>query len=102
MPAVVRSNCVVWAVRRRIELGHAHRAAGRPTGREPALRIRGSRLEPREIAGVKVPHFEVEHFADGQWVREGWVPLDSRPLRGLGLLRALWADGEIVREVLTC
>lgn len=100
MSAVVRSNCMVWAIKRRIELGRAHRAAGRPIGREPALRIRGSRLEPREIAGVKVPHFEVEYFDGARWVREGWAPLDKRPLPWCRLWRALWTDGEIVKETL--
>lgn len=96
MAAVVRSNCLVWAAQRRLELGRAWVAAGRPIGAEPALRVRCSRLEPRAVAGVKVPHFEVEHWTGTQWVREGWVPIDKRPLRGWGLLRGLWADGEIV------
>lgn len=100
MAAVVRSNCFLWACWRRWQLGREYRAAGRPVGYSPAFRARCSYMEPREIAGIKVPHFEVEHFADGQWLREGWVPLDKRPLRGLGLLRGLWADGEIVREVI--
>lgn len=99
--AVVRGNCIVWAIRRRFELERAYRAAGRPAGYSPAIRIRGSYLEPRQILGVKVSHWEVEHWTGAHWVREGWAPLDSRPLRGIGLLRALWTDGEIVREVLS-
>ena len=97
---VVRGNCVLWALARYSWLRREWRAAGRPIGQEPALRIRNSRLEPREIARVKVPHFEVEHFSGGRWVREGWAPLDKRPLPWWHLWRALWGDGEIVREVL--
>lgn len=100
MAAVVRSNCFFWALWRRWQLGRAYRAAGRPVGYSPALRARCSYMEPREIAGIKVPHFEVEHWDGQRWVREGWVPLDKRPLHGWRLVKALWARGEIVIEVL--
>lgn len=65
MPAIVRSNCIVWAVRRYAVLVRAWWAAGRRPGCDPVLRIRPSRLEPR-----KAPHFAVEHCDGSRWVRE--------------------------------
>lgn len=47
MTTVTRSNCIVWACLRRIQLGREYAAAGRPVGYSPAIRIRGSNLEPR-------------------------------------------------------
>lgn len=95
MQSIVRSNCIVWAVRRYTVLVRARWVSGRRQGCEPALRIRPSRLEPR-----KAPHFAVEHFDGTRWMREGWKPLDKRPLPWWCLWRALWADGEIVRETI--
>lgn len=93
--AIVRSNCFAWAVCRYARLVRAWWRDGREIGREPALRIRCSRLQPR-----KVPHFAVEHCGPTGWVREEWVPLDATPLPWWLLWRALWTDGAVMVEVL--
>ena len=97
---VVRGNCVLWALARRRALRRTWKAAGSPVGLEPALHIRTSWLEPRQVCGIEVSHWQVDHWNGTHWVREGWVPLDKQPLPWWRLWRALWADGEIVREEL--
>lgn len=89
----VRSNCLVWALRRYCGLLVQWLRAGRPRGREPAIRIRTSQLEPWWVL-----HFQAEHaVAANLWMREEWVPLDDRPLPLCELWRALWAPGRIRR-----
>ena len=91
----MRSNCAIWAVSRYVTLVRAWWGSGKPIGLEPAIRVRCSRLEPR-----KTPHFAVEHYMNGSWVREEWVPLDPAPLPWWLLWRALWAEGAVRVEVI--
>jgi hypothetical protein len=82
----------LWALLRYRELHAQWVALGAVQGREPLLRFRSSRLEPRWIL-----HAQVEFWKSGEWVIEQFVPDDIRPLRWWQLWKALWCKGHIKR-----
>lgn len=90
----MRSNCVIWALAAYREHHATWVECGRIKGREPALRLRPSRLEPRWVLHLQVERYSHE---DGGLVLEQWVPNDPTPLRWWTLWRALWCEGHIKR-----
>lgn len=73
---VLRSNCILEAVREYRRLRRAWAAAGRHAGAEPYLWLRASRLAP-----AAVPHVGVAcRGPDGTLAVRSFAPLDKRPL----------------------
>lgn len=88
------SNCIVEAAREFWRMHRAWRAEGRPSGGEPYIWIRSSRL-----AGDWVPHVGIGHKDGARWVMRSFKPDNPNPLRWWQLPRVMffvgrWVEGD--------
>lgn len=89
-----RSNCAIWAIAAHGRRKKAWVEAGMPKGREPALRLRNSRLEPRWVYHLQSEFYD---HLEGRMVIEQFVPVDKRPLPPHLLWKSLWCKGYVKR-----
>lgn len=89
----MRSNCIVFAVRRYARLWGQWVSEGKPKGRTPGIVLRPSDLKPEEV----------QHWIAGWWRRgsltmedaQSFAPLNTEPLPWWLLWQALWCEGYI-------